>query len=653
MKNITLILLLLFSLKSLSQENYNSESYQVTLGDIEAKTFAKDSTANALVIYEVGKSYVDKYDYDLRTDVKHKIKILNREGFKNATVEIFLYNNKRGAERVENINAITYNKIGEDIIKTKLEKENIYTEKYDENHSSIKFTLPNLKEGSVITYSYKIISPFVSSYKGWDFQDVIPKLYSEYNASIPGNWLFHTKLVGGKKLTTNTSVIKKECLIMTNGATADCSESVYAMKDIPAFIEEDYMTSKKNYLARIEYDLKTFRDTDGTVKHYTKSWKDVDREFRTDKEIGKQLKKSIDIESLLSSEIINESDKLKQSQAIYSYVQNNYTWNGDYKIYRDVSIKNLLKNKSGNVSSINILLHNLLGASGIDVKPILISTRNNGFPTTIFPVIFDYNYLIVQATINEKKYLLDATDSFLNFGDIPFKCLNQIGRILDFKNGSDWIEIKPSTPSNIFYQAKLKFDEDEALVGSIKSKRTGYHAFYKKKAYYANSNDYLDKLENNFPYLKISDFKITSKGKTSKDFKEAYNLEYHFDEAGNNIYLNPFFVKFFNENPFKLQERTYPIDFGYKDSYFYMFEIELKDNYKVVELPKSHNIVLPNNTGQLLFSSQKLGNNVILSFKIVFKQAIYQAEYYEYLKEFMNKVVDIQNNTIILLEKSN
>ena len=149
-------------------------------------------------------------------------------------------------------------------------------------------------------------------------------------------------------------------------------------------------------------------------------------------------------------------------------------------------------------SSINILLHNALRESGIDVKPILISTRNNGFPTTIFPVIYDYNYLIVQATINDKTYLLDATDSHLNFGDIPFKCLNQFGRLLDFKNGSDWVDLKPSTPSNILYQANLKFNEDNALVGTVKSKRTGYPAYYKKKAYYSNSDDYLDKLENNF-----------------------------------------------------------------------------------------------------------------------------------------------------------
>ncbi|WP_276205018.1 hypothetical protein [Flavivirga aquatica] len=43
------------------------------------------------------------------------------------------------------------------------------------------------------------------------------------------------------------------------------------MKDIPAFIEEDYMTSESNYLIRIDYELKTFKGFDGVINDYTKT----------------------------------------------------------------------------------------------------------------------------------------------------------------------------------------------------------------------------------------------------------------------------------------------------------------------------------------------------------------------------------------------
>lgn len=653
MRHIFLLLFLCISMTTLAQENYDSESYRVSLGDLESKTFTKDSTANALVIYEKAKSYVSKSDFDLRTEEKHKIKILKREGFEHATVEIHLYSNGSRVEKVEKILATTYTMVDGEVIKTKLEEDNIFTEKYDENHTLVKFTLPNVKVGSVISYSYTTISPFMMKYHGWSFQGSIPKLYSEYTPSIPGNWEYNIKLVGGQKLAINESEVEKNCLIAGNGASSHCFNARYAMKDIPAFIEEDYMTSKSNYLIKIEYDLKTFRRFDGTLEHFTKTWKTVDKELKSHAKIGKQLNKSVDLEDFLSEDIINETDLLKKAQSIYKHVQNNYNWDEEYLIFSETSVKDLIKNKSGNVASINILLHNLLKESGIEVKPILISTRENGFPTRVFPVIYDFNYLIVQVTINNKKLMLDATDSFSNFGEIPFRCLNQYGRLVDFKNGSDWIELKPYKPSNTYYQAELHFDDNGVLIGNIKSKRTGYHALNKRKSYFSNKNSYLDKLENTFPYIEISDFEVTSEGATSEDYKENYNIEYNFDEAGNNIYLNPFFVKFFSENPFKLQQRTYPIDFGYKDTYFYMFKLEIAENYKVIEMPKNLNLSLPNDAGQILFSANQLANTLNLTLKIDFKRSKYDAEYYPFLKEFMNKIVNIQNNSIILLEKTN
>jgi len=215
------------------------------------------------------------------------------------------------------------------------------------------------------------------------------------------------------------------------------------------------------------------------------------------------------------------------------------------------------------------------------------------------------------------------------------------------------VPLKPSTASNILYEAKLKFDENNVLSGVVNSKRTGYHALGMKKYYYQNEDAYLDDLENKFPYLDISDFQVSNDGATSPDFKFSYNIAYNFENTGDNIYLNPFFVKFFKENPFKLQERTYPIDFGYQDSYFYIFKLELNDNYEIVELPKDTKQSLPNNSGQILFSSNQMGNTLNLMFKIDFKKSIYEPEYYPYLKAFMGKIVDIQNNALVLLKKTN
>ncbi|MFD1613665.1 DUF3857 domain-containing protein [Gelatiniphilus marinus] len=650
-KYYTFLFLLTSFMYSFSQTENKSYNYRVSLNELKMTSYEKDSTANALVLFEHGNSYIDNNDYTLKTEEKRKIKILNREGFNKANVTIYLYNNDNRKEKVKNIVATTYNLVNGKVTTTKLKEVDIFEEKYNDNYTLVKFALPNIKEGSVINYSYTIQSPFKFKYKGWAFQSDIPKLYSEYNTSIPANWEYNVKLVGGKKLFKNEQDIKKNCLSGSRGASADCTISTYAMKDVPAFIEEDYMTSKSNYLARIEYELKIFKDFEGNINNYTKTWKTTDREFRTDKDIGKQLSKSINLEDFLSETSINETDLYKKAEAIYKYVQENYTWNGDYKIFKDVSVKDLIKNKSGNVSSINILLHNLLKEADIDVKPVLISTRDHGFPTKIYPVISDFNYLIVQVTMDNKTYLLDATDPYLSFGEIPFRCLNSYARLMDFKNGSQWVDLEPNKLSKIQIKAELNIDENENITGTISSKKTGYHALNSRKKYYQNSDSYVTNLEDKYPNIDISNHKVISEGKTNPDFIETYAIAYNSDETGDNIYLNPFFTTFFKENPFKLQERTYPIDFGYKDTYYYILKLNFGDNYTASELPKNSRFTLPNNKGSVLFTNVLNENAVSMMFKISFKDAVYPAEYYPYLKAFMSNIVDIQTKSLILLKK--
>lgn len=653
MKNILkLILLSLSCIVTAQTDEEPNEYYRVSLRDIKLQTYEKDSTANALVLYEYGKSHVDRNDYDLRTHIKRKIKIFKKEGFDNANVTIYLYKSDNSRyESVKDIFAATYNLVNGKVNITELDPKDIYEEEYSENYTLVKFTLPNVQEGSVIAYSYKIRSPYMQKYHGWQFQGNIPKQHSEYNTSIPANWLYHIKLTGGKKLSTNEQSVDKRCLEVSSGANADCTVSKYVMKDIPAFIEENYMTTKWDYLARIDYELETFQGMDGKVVHYTKTWKDVDKELRSEKDIGRQLKKSVNIEELLSAASLSENDPLKRAKTIYNYVQTNYTWNKSLHIFKDVSVKNLLKDKAGNVGSINILLHNLLKESGIEVNPVFLSTRGNGQATKIYPVLTDFNYLIVQATIKGKTYLLDATDKFLAFGELPFRCLNQYGRLVDFKKGSNWIDIKPPSKSSTLYSLKLNFDDENQLSGTVNSRTTGYHALGARKAYFPNPEQYVQQLDAEHDDINISNHTIKDITKTSPQFTESFDISYNTEDISDTVYLNPFLFLFFKENPFKLQERTYPIDFGYKDKYIYLLNLNLGDQYEVEELPKTTRLSLPNQAGELNCATQQIGNQINLVFNLNFNAAVYPSEYYPYLKELMNKVVNVQTNSLFVLKK--
>jgi hypothetical protein len=646
-----LYFIFLISLTLSAQTKNDAQTFKVSFSDLKMTTYAKDSTANALVLYEYGNSYVDDEKFDLRTQRKHKVKIFNKEGFHNASIIIYLYkSNANSYETIDNILATTYNLEGDKVIKTQLDKANIYKEVYNENLIKVKFTLPNIKAGSVFTYSYELRSPYMRKYRGWNFQSAIPKCHSEYHTSIPANWVYHIKLVGGKKqLHTNDSKIERNCLVMSYGASADCTLSTYIMKDVPAFIEEDYMTSEDNYLARIEYELETFKGMDGSIEHYTKTWKDVDKELKGD--IGRQLKKSVDTEKLLPESITAETDPLKKATAVFHFVQDSYTWNGKYGLYKDISVRDIVKNKSGNVSSLNILLHNLLKQNGIKVSPVILSTRTNGFATKIYPVITDFNYLVVQATINDTTYLLDATDKYLSFGTLPYRCLNGYGRLIKFKGESKWIDIKAEQRSLMQNSFDLKLDAQGVLTGDVNTRATGYHALIHKRKYFSNPETYASRRNESISDIEVRHHTVSDIKKTSATFEEHFTIYQDLEDVNGTIYFNPFLIPFFSENPFKLQNRSYPIDFGYKDKYTCVVKLNLGEHYELLESPKPVRLALPNKSGHITFSTSVIDTTINILFNISFNRSIYPSEYYPFLKEFMNKVVAIQTNSLLVLKK--
>lgn len=652
-KFTTTLILFLFTIITFSQSEFNASGYNVTSNDLTINTYSKDSTANALVIYEFGNSYFDQEDFRLKTEVKRKIKILNRDGFDEANISILLYKNSDSKEKITRIVATTTNINSNGTIDIqKLDKSQIFTEEYNDNYTLVKFTLPNIKEGSVIKYSYKLDTPFIFNYRQWYFQTDIPTLYSEYHASIPANYEYNIKLVGEIPLYVNTSDTESDCLKTSTGAKADCFKSIYVMKNIPAFIDEKYMTTRENYISKVEYELKVYKSFDGGKDNITKSWKTTDKELKTEKGIGRQLNKGSVVKDLLSKEITNEQDQLKKAKAIVEYVQNNYKWNEKFNVFGDVSLKDLIKNKVGRASEINLLLFNLLKENNIDVLPVLMSTRANGFPTKIFPVISEFNYIIIQAKIAGETYFLDTTSPYLSFGQLPYRCLNQYGRLLDLKNGSYWVDITPKNNFSISYKVSSIINDKGSIDGSIEYRATGYHSSDLKAAYFKNKSSYKTNYQNENTNITVTNHEVKTTSKNSDEFKEVVSFEVDSETIGNSIYVNPFITTFFDENPLKLKERTYPIDFGYKDSYTYIYKLEYDSNlYEVTEVPEIKKLLLPNGTGVLLLNTTKNDSEIIIYFKFNFKEAIYNQNYYPYLKEYFSTIVDLQKNSLIILKK--
>jgi hypothetical protein len=645
MKKIAILLLLVTTL-GYSQKKRSTKVGLATKEEIQMASYEKDTTANALVLFEHANTYLSERDnLNFKTDYYHRVKLFDRKSFHRATVKIRLYQK----EKSKDIEAYSYNLENGVVKKTKLVAKEIYKKELDQNWKEVVFTIPNIEEGTVIEYQYSVITPYLSL-DDWYFQSDIPKLKSDYSISYLGNYRYNSRLVGYQKFTKNEQKVEKRCVKVPGLGYGDCASFYYGMEDVPAFEEEDYMLSKENFMSRISFDLISITSTDGGKKKYTKTWKDADRSFKDDFLDGQTSKKKFFAKNLPTS-ILEVTNPLEKAKGIYQYIQSRFAWNGRYWTQKRIKLKDAFEEQNGSVDAINLSLYNSLQAANIESYIVMIATRDRGLPTRLYPVTTDFNYVIVKAVVGGKTYFLDATDRFLPFGQIPLRGLNGEGRVLDFKKGSYWEAIQPAVKTSTKIRVNVAMDENVTFTGDISVEKKGYHAIEtRRELSKIGEDDYLENLENTSVDYEIEDYKVQNLNNLNESLLETLTLESdESDASSDRILVNPFLFYRFSENPFKLKTRNYPVDFGYPTRYTYVISLTIPKEYKVTKKPESTGFKLPNNGGMFVLRVGEVKDGKItLNYRYLIKKRVFSTEEYHYLKEFLNKIIKIQTSHIEL-----
>ena len=648
-----LLALVCFLFNEVSSQNKDTFGF-LSEAERQILTFPDDSTANAVVLYERGDNYFEVIDNRVQLIKSYhvKIRILKHSGFKEADISIPFYKGKNGSEKIMEIRAITHN----DFLRESVPADKIYTININERWSENRFTFPNVKVGSVLEYRYKTISPYIYNLNGWDFQSNIPKIYSEYNAKIPGNYIYNRTLVGSLALDVNDAYIQKNCLEVPGTTTnASCEVLKYAMDNIPAFKqEEEFMLAPSNYISKIEFELSELQRFDGTKERFTKTWKDVDNEFKNDKNIGRQMTKKVFFENNVPEELLTSGDPLTRAKNIFEFTKNHFSWNGKYGIYTDIRVREAFSERQGNIGEINISMINLLNAADINTHLMLLSTRQNGLPKRNHPVMSDFNYIVAMIEIEGQIYLLDASDKLNPFGQLPIRCLNYYGRVMDFENDSYWFDIIPEANNKHIVRGQLSLDMDnDKARGVFNNHYFGYEALLKSKTLSEiRENEYVKEIENSISQdFHVTSYELQDQVKNGKMFRER--LDFEISNLGNDklIYLNPFLIKFFPKNPFTLQERNYPIDFAYRRKYEYRMNIQIPPGFVLKETPKPQQLILEDKAAIMTFKTEFIKDFVMVYFELSLNHTNMEPQSYQPLKELFSQVSTILNNTVLVFDK--
>jgi hypothetical protein len=314
-------------------------------------------------------------------------------------------------------------------------------------------------------------------------------------------------------------------------------------------------------------------------------------------------------------------------------------------LYLSQSLKKTFDGKKGNVADINLLLTAMLIKAGLSAKPLILSKRDNGFAYEFYPIIEQYDYVISTVNINNKMYMLDATDASLGFGILSEDCYNNSGRIID--------ELPTLVPlsADSLKEDKLTFifidNGDKNMQGSYTSQYGNLQSWELRNQIKTESmQDFFTKIKKSFSY----DINMSNTGIDSlKNYD--YPVKVHFDFSFANdediIYFNPLMNEQQHLNPFTSETRFYPVEMPYCSNENYILNMDVPTGYKVDELPKSARVTLNDSDGIFEYLIAESDNKIQFRCHVKLNKANYEPDDYQTLRDFFAYVVKKESEQIV------
>lgn len=282
---------------------------------VKMKVYPKDSSAEAVVLYDGGETYFEIMGSNIFiTQIIHeRIKILKKSALERGSIKIPVVRvNGTIQEFLSDIKGYTYNDNNGSPTKEKLTKDMIFQEKASESIYYTKISMPNIKEGSVIEYSYKKQTPMPISNNPatWYFQQGIPVERSEYKITIPAYFYYRMIMNGYLPLAHNENKDVNISEFNINGL-----QYHFVVLNAPAFRDESYITTESDYLSKIDFELASVNWPNVLMKDFSLDYANLNKTLLESEEFGQQLKRTGFLKDIASEIKTKHRDSTARMQA--------------------------------------------------------------------------------------------------------------------------------------------------------------------------------------------------------------------------------------------------------------------------------------------------------------------------------------------------
>jgi len=622
---------------------------EITFGDIpkdylEMTDYTEDPSADAVVL----ENYVDvsmRVNEEITVDIyRHvRIKILNTDGLDYANVELSYGSD----ERLGSIKAASYNIEEGETVTSEVDRKSIFYEKSSRYRNTVRFSIPNVRPGTVIEYKYFIDSPDYFTLYALEFQNDIPVMRCDFKVEFPG--YFEYKFVASGDLS-KVKYSKSESQVVFGNRFVNGFSGHWTAFNVPAYREEPLSTGSEDYYARLGFELSRIEIPGYYFDEVSPTYPKLSKKLLDRTDFGEYITSA--------SSVKKKTDELKAAggsdtdllRRIYSFVSEHMMWNGYEDYTSSASMHKIYGDARGNAADINLMLIAMLRQAGIPADPVILSTRENGLINTLFAIIQRFNYVVACVRVDGEQYLIDATDPLRPFNMLPFQCLNGQGWIVNSSGGS-WIDLKNEERNCESLHFEMDLSEDGSLKGTASNSYESYDAWAVRKVCKLGGVEaYTDMMRSVNNSWKINSLELEGLEDLEKPVIERIKLTVAdaSGKADGIMYLNPVICNRDGSNEFYYDERLSPVDIGCPSSEKYSCEITIPEGWIVGELPPSLILPMEGGGGEFRYNIRSEGRKIILDSEIKFTTVTYLPERYSALRNFRANIIRKQSEVVIL-----
>jgi hypothetical protein len=645
---------ILCQLAAAGQNRVDTSFGKITPNDFNVSSPAVDSSASVVVLEDIGQSELEGYPRGWRVEYSryHRLLIKNRKGFDAASILITYSAHDNGPVKLITLRANTYNLEDGKVVKTEVGDEEMYLDTGRDGNMKERWTFPNLKEGSIIEYTYAIFDNSIYNLPSWDFQGDYPRVKSEYTIVFPAAFNYVVSKQGFIPLPKTMDSAMEKIAVADYTVKTIVYKAHWKLRDIPPLREETYTSSMDNYFAKVSFQLSEFTELDNRKRvKVMDNWGRLNERMFKDEAFGGIMTTNShwlrkEMRSIVE-DTLTDADKAK---TLFYYVRDHFSSMGRSVFSGDgLSLKDIFKARKGTVAEINLLLTALLREAGITADAVILSTRDNGWINATYPVTERFNYVIVRSRIGGKDYFLDATSPRLGFGRLPLECYNGYARVISERADSAILIPDSLMESRVTTAFIYSNDAGDSLLGKYADLKGNYTSDNIRTEVVENGEkNYFDDIRKSYPFdVRLTGMQIDSLASYDNPVTIRYTVGWAMT-GDDRLYFNPMLSVGLKENPFAEVSRQCPVEMPFAVNTLYVLQMEIPSGYVIEDLPKPMRVRL--NEGDGSYEYGFAANGQILQFRsrLILKKTFFQPEEYQSLRDFYAMVVKKQSEVVVL-----